>query len=334
MLARRCLLILSLLPTLATADAPATLPTTRPGFVPTPTSLEEVREIQERVQQVIEKGLPATVGIQVGGSQGSGVIVSADGLVLTAGHVSGEPGRDCFVIFPNGKRVAATTLGRNTDIDSGMIRITVPGEYPHVPMGRSADLLQGEWVLALGHPGGFRPGRPPVARVGRVIDQADDAVRTDNTLVGGDSGGPLFDLDGNVVAIHSRIGRSTTSNLHVPIDTYTQAWDRLVAGEAMGGRGWDLLAAAQRGPIIGISGSDDERGCLVESIAPDLPAARAGMKPGDVIVRLNDEPISSLASLQRSLAAVQPGNVVTLQVVRDGQTLTLELRPVPRPRGM
>jgi len=318
---------------LALLSAGALVRAEPPAFVEAPDSVAELRAIERDIRDAVARVLPATVGVQVGASQGSGVIVSRDGLVLTAGHVIGEPGRDCTIILPDGKRVKAKTLGLNRDIVSGLMQTTENVELPFAERGRSSELRPGQWVIALGHPGGYRPGRPPVVRVGRVIDRGDSVIRTDTTLVGGDSGGPLIDLEGRVVGIHSRIGASTTTNLHVPADTYGDTWDRLLAGEAWGGRFGGALGRF-RGPIIGISGADHERGCLVESVAPDLPASRAGLRPGDIIARINGDAVEGLAGLQQLLSRRRPGEELSLEVLRNGELVRVKLAPVARPRGM
>src|SRR5262249_25394639 len=176
---------------------------------------------------------PAVVGIQIGGASGSGVIVSEDGYILTAGHVSGKPDTECEIIFPDGKRVKGKSLGVNRSIDSGMIKITEKGKWPFAEMSRGPKPEKGQWVVSLGHPNGFISGRTPVLRLGRVLNSTDSLVQTDCTLVGGDSGGPLFDLDGKVIGIHSRIGPTITFNIHVPIATYNETWDDLVASKTI-----------------------------------------------------------------------------------------------------
>src|ERR1700758_5501580 len=102
-------------------------------------------------------------------------------------------------------------------------------------MGKSTSLTKGQWVVSIGHPGGFRPNRTPVVRLGRVLEANANLIQTDCTLVGGDSGGPLFDMDGKVIGIHSRIGPAITANLHVPVNTYRDTWDDLANGETLGG---------------------------------------------------------------------------------------------------
>ena len=251
-------LILPLLFSFAFAgDAPVGSKTDPKKEIPTsfsesPTDVAKLRALEQRVEMMLDKAKACTVGVRMGAAQGSGVIISEDGYVLTAGHVSAKPGVDCVLVMPDGKTLKAKTLGRNGSIDSGLIKISVEGKYPFAEMGKSSKLRKGQWVVAIGHPGGFRSNRTPVVRVGR-IPYADPAlIRTDCTLVGGDSGGPLFDLDGKVVAIHSRIGGgSITENVHVPIDTYRETWDRLVASENWGGGiGQQVLVKSAGGKII------------------------------------------------------------------------------------
>ena len=199
--------------------------------VAAPKDLNELRGIEERVEKVVAKVIPATVGVTVGPSQGSGIIVSKDGLVLTAGHVAGKPGQPVTFLFADGKTAKGTTLGIFHCTDAGMMKITDKGDWPCVEKGHSADLKTGSWCVTVGHPLGYQKGRPPVARVGRLLRAEPNVLQTDCPIVAGDSGGPVFDLDGKVIAINSRIGTSTEQNLHVPVDVFTQNWDRLVKGD-------------------------------------------------------------------------------------------------------
>jgi len=257
---------------------PLSLAATAKPISASPESISELKAIEQRVEEVTRTVMPAVVGITVGSGQGSGVIVSPDGYVLTAAHVSGEANIDISLTMPDGRRVKAKTLGLNKGIDSGLCKITEPGEWPYCEIGKSGDLKKGQWVLALGHPGGYRRDRPPVLRLGRILSSTgpNDFIMTDCTLVGGDSGGPLFDLDGKVVGIHSRIGPSTLNNMHVPADTYTQTWDRLAKGELWGER---FAFISSRGPMLGLGGESMEGGgAKITTVAPDGPAAKAGMK--------------------------------------------------------
>ena len=264
-----------------------------------PRSLEDVKALEERVQKVIAKVLPATVGVRIGNSAGSGVIVSEDGLVMTAGHVVGKPGQDVTFFFHDGKTAKGKTLGMFVTADAGMMKITDAGKYPFVELGTSADLKSGTWCVALGHPLGYQPGRPPVVRVGRVLRIREGVIQTDCTLVGGDSGGPLFDLEGRVIGIHSRIAGPTDVNLHVPVDIFRENWDRLLKGdswqEELYGRDSTPVKSAFRSVVaeaarctvrIKCDGQDAALGTIV---GPDgWILTKASELKGNVVCRLAD----------------------------------------------
>jgi serine protease Do len=307
---------------------PSTRPAPPAAVTAAPRTVDDLRQIQSRVQEVIGKVTPATVGVMLGPSQGSGVIVSKDGIVLTAGHVAREPNLDVALVLADGRRVKGKTLGINRTVDGGMIRITTPGEWPFVEVGRSADLRPGHWCIAMGHPGGYRRDRPPVLRLGRVLVNSDRLIDTDCTLVGGDSGGPLFDLNGRVIGINSRIGASAQANIHVPIDTFTVAWDRMLKGEA-----WGAMAGmpAPRGPMLGISGEDHAQGCRVTAITPGSPAQKVGLKAGDVIWRFEDQDKPDLGKLVEMIGRKKVGDEVKFSVLRGDQTLQMAARLASRP---
>ena len=189
--------------------------------------------LQTQIQAVVHKVLPAVVGIQIGGSAGSGVIVSEDGIVMTAGHVVGKPGQKVTFYLADGKTVKGITLGLSATADAGLMKITEPGKWPFVPLGDSASLKPGMWCLAIGHPLGYHPGRPPVVRVGRILQKSESMIQTDCPLVGGDSGGPLLDLEGKVIGINSRIVDPTDVNLHVPVNIFREMWDQMLKSESV-----------------------------------------------------------------------------------------------------
>jgi hypothetical protein len=219
-----------------------------------PMGPDDLRAIEKQVQAVVAKVMPAVVGVRIGPGQGSGVIISPDGYVLTAGHVSGNPGRELHVILPDGRTLKAKALGRNGSMDSGLIKITDKGPFPYVEMGKSSEVKRGQWVIAIGHPGGYRKNRPPVVRIGRVLAAGRSFLRTDCPLVGGDSGGPLFDMTGRVIGIHSRIGLTMNDNIDVPVDTYRQTWDRLARGESWGGMIGQLVYSPGGKTILEVEG--------------------------------------------------------------------------------
>ena len=283
-----------------------------------PESIDDLREIEDRVQALIEKVTECTVALQVGPAQGSGVIVSADGYVLTAAHVSGKPGQPISIRLPDGTHARGRSLGRNRTLDASLIKIEDPARtWPHLKMANLSDLEPGAWCVVTGHPGGFRVDRAPVIRLGRVIYADNRVIRTDCELVGGDSGGPLIDLKGQVIGINSRIGEDTSFNLHVPVSVYERAWDKLVASETF---------SIHSGAYLGVQGEDVEQGVRLTKIYPDEPAARAGMQTGDILRTFEGVPVGSMDDLIELVGEEEPGSRVTVTLVRNGRVIEIEAR--------
>ena len=128
----------------------------------------------------------------------------------------------------------AETLGLVADTDAAMIRITDKGTYPFIDIDRTNSTRLGDWVFALGHSGGFDKTRGSVVRLGRLVRIANSTFQSDCILIGGDSGGPLFDLTGRLVGIHSRVGQQLQVNMHVPMSEFIKNWDGLLKAEFVG----------------------------------------------------------------------------------------------------
>ncbi len=283
-----------------------------------PMSVSDLKLMQERVQKLTEQLTKCTVGVQVGQAQGSGVIVSKDGYVLTAAHVSGEPGREVIFILSDGRTLKGKTLGLNRTIDAGLMKITEGSDFPTVEMGISDVLKEGQWCLATGHPGGYQSDRKPVLRIGRILFNSNETITTDCTLVGGDSGGPLFDLDGRVIGINSRIAGPIESNMHVPVNTFKETWDRMLSGEA-----WGHLLGQE--PYIGIKGDPVATEAKVGHVFPDSPAAKAGLALGDIIQKVNDKPVADFAAFKSAISDHQPGETLKLAVLRGDAVVELKV---------
>lgn len=317
-------------PTLPVGKIGKKLPPPPPAFdKAAPENLADLKVIQEHVKAVVDHVIPATVCVRIGAGSGSGVIISEDGYILTAAHVSGPAGRDVTVILHDGKQVKGKTLGANRGIDSGLIKITTPGVWYHVEMGNSAAVKKGDWCIATGHPGGYKQGRTPVVRLGKILGTTKGAIRSDCTLVGGDSGGPLFDIHGRVIGIHSRIGGTIDANLHVPVDTYKETWEKLAAGEVWGsGLGGPGVAQAW----LGIKGDLDANGCKVSEVTAGSPADKAGLKVDDIITKFGDKKIENFQQLVEMVSRSKIGQRVTLEVRRGEETLRLEVTLAKRPK--
>ncbi len=284
-----------------------------------PNSVADLKAMQERVQKLTEKLMKATVGVQVGQAQGSGVIVSKDGYVLTAAHVSGQPGRDVIFIMSDGKMLKGRTLGLNRTIDAGLMKITEGNDFPSVEMGLSDILKDGQWCLATGHPGGYQSDRQPVLRLGRVLLADNHTITTDCTLVGGDSGGPLFDFDGKVIGINSRIAGPINANMHVPVNTFKETWDRMVKGDA-----WGHLPGND--PVIGIRGDAAVKEAKIGEVFKDSPAAKAGILAGDLVLEANGMAIADFAAFKEIINEHQPGDELRLKIKRGDQEMEIKVK--------
>lgn len=309
-----------------------------------PTSVDELRLMDEHQRMLVQRLLQVTVGLEIGQTQGSGVIVSADGYILTAAHVAGDPDREVRVRMSDGRRLRGRTRGLHRGMDAGLIQIEeLPregaerpaggtGPWPYAEMGTIADLRPGSWCLALGHPGGYQPDRQPAARFGRVLSVSNSVIETDCVLIGGDSGGPLFDMQGHVIGVHSRIGSKLTKNLHVPIHAFRDNWARLARGDA-----WGTLLDLIGRPMIGVLGVKETDAPRIAQVIPASPAESAGLQPGDLVTRFGDEEVRSFDDLKALVARRNPGDEVTVVVVRGSQTREFPLvigaasRPDPAP---
>ncbi len=282
-------------------------------------TLKDLGALEAKVEAVSRKAMPATVALlsEKTESSGSGVITTAAGLILTAAHVI-QGADEITVVFPDGEQVRGKVLGANYSKDIAMVQIEGKGPWPFAEMGESKSLKAGDRVIAMGHSAGFDAARTPPVRFGRVVSQGPgNFLTTDCTLIGGDSGGPLFDLDGKIVGINSSIGVSHANNNHAGIDGFKQDWDRIMAGEAWGQLTMNPFANPEK-PVLGIvmGLSRGNIGVPVEALAPRSPAAAAGLRPGDIITRLDDTNVPNGNQLEQILVKRQAGDKIKISVMR------------------
>ena len=411
-----------------------------------PATLEQLKAMQKHVASLYEQVEPAVVNIQSGMGQGSGVVVTSDGYILTAAHVISIPNRPAMITFPDGTRARAQTLGLLRTLDAGLLKIYAmapkkdssddesdadekeseaeeteeessddeeesedgdeqeeepkedkveaedadvtednddaeedsdeedsdeseePAEegdsedeeegdseeesdsededesdseeaeeetkkkpktkknpfavqddlpsFDYLEIGDSAELNLGQWVLAVGHPGGLDKDRGIVLRVGRInsIDaEADNAyLRTDCTLVGGDSGGPLISMDGSVIGIHSRIGQRLKQNFHVPANDFVDNWSDLM-----------LPMVHDRDARLSI-GFRGKTNVIAEVPRPSM-AARSGLKTSDRIIRVGDQEVYDKLQFDDAVSKLKPFQKVEFEIQRRGKKQVIEV---------
>jgi serine protease Do len=273
-------------------------------------------------------GTGASMSVPVHGL-GSGFIVSEDGLILTNAHVVANAS-DVIVKLTDRREFRARVLGSDPKTDIAVLKVDAH-HLPAVGLGNPADLRVGEWVLAIGSPYGFENSVTVgvVSATGRSLpdDSAVPFIQTDAAINPGNSGGPLFNARGQVVGINSQIYSRTGGfqglSFAIPIDLAMRVEQQIVAtGHAShGALGVEVqevdqaLADAFRLPR--------PAGALLADIQPGSAAAAAGLRPGDVIVKVNDRPIESSGDLPAVVTMAAPGQRLAIDAWRNGQPLRL-----------
>ncbi|WP_162273901.1 S1C family serine protease [Mariniblastus fucicola] len=391
-----------------------------------PTSIDQLKAMQDHVASLYQRVEPAVVNIQSGMGQGSGVVVTSDGYILTAAHVISIPNRSAIITFPDGSRARAQTLGLFRGLDAGLLKIyamvpeasdpskdegkeeaevedadsndgdeeetpeadesddskmdsdknssdedssdedssdtDVPDEqeepesdsgdsesddeedksdaegdseedtgpekvdrfavaddlpsFSYLEIGDSAELKLGQWVIAVGHPGGIDEDRGIVLRVGRIneIKREEDSVyvSTDCTLVGGDSGGPLIGMDGSVVGIHSRIGMQLRQNFHVPSNDFVDNWTALINP-----------VVHDRDPEVNLNFRG--RTNVIASVPRRSLAARSGLRSSDRVIRVGDKEIYDKLQFDDAISDLKPYQQVEFEVQRKGKKTVVDV---------
>ena len=294
-------------------------------------SIEELKERERKVKKVVSELMPTVVAV-VGNDQpatGSGVIINEDGLIMTAGHVTEAAGKELTIIFPDGRSVKGESLGANRTRDAGLARITEEGKWPFAKIGDSKKAKLGEWLIAMGHPGGYDLNRSPPIRLGRLISSGSmGMLRTDCTLVGGDSGGPLFNLEGEVIGIHSSIGGSLAENRHVPSSVFKAGWDRMLAGEIWGSLGMMAAGVNPDRPMLGVRMNDSNGQVTVDKVFPNSPAKRAGIEDGDVILKIDGIAAEQMSDVVDQVSSSSAGDVLEVQIMRDDKEQSFKVKLV------
>lgn len=291
-----------------------------------PVEKDDLLEIQHAVQAHLERVRKATVCVELGDGQGSGsaVIISKDGLIMTAAHVSTGVGREMKVLMEDGTEHKVVSLGLNSDSDAALMQIVGEGEYPYVELERESSTELGDWVFALGHSGGFDQDRGSVVRLGRVIRLEDTTLQSDCKLIGGDSGGPLFNLDGVLVGIHSRVGAELEGNMHVPMGDFMTHWEKMQDGEFLGD-GPFAEKPVKGSAFMGLLLEEVEGGLRIVEFSDDSVVKEAGAMDGDILINISEVAVSTIEAIEEFMTERSAGDWVDLTLLRDDEVVELRV---------
>jgi serine protease Do len=287
-------------------------------------------------------GQPSTREAQ---SLGSGFLISADGYVVTNNHVINPPDSNAeleqvTVTLPDGNEYQAEVVGNDAESDLAVLKISRSEPFPFVKFGNSSAARAGDWVVAIGNPFGLG-GTVTSGIISSVLRSGinggayDRYIQTDASINRGNSGGPLFDMQGNVIGINNAIfspsGGSVGIGFAIPADIASPIVQQLISGEEIL-RGYlgvqiqpmneDLAAA------LGIAAN---RGEFIQGVQPGEAAEQAGLQAGDVVLTVGDKEVTPEQSLSYLVANTAPGTRIPLEIIRDGQRRTVQVNVGRRP---
>ncbi len=266
-------------------------------------------------------------------SLGSGFVISPDGYILTNYHVIKGAER-IIVRLSDRRELDAKVVGKDERTDIALLKVESDRPLPTVKIGSSRDLEVGEWVLAIGSPFGFDHSATAgiVSAKGRSLPSENYVpfIQTDVAINPGNSGGPLFNMDGEVVGINSQIYSRTGGymglSFAIPIDIAMEVVEQLrTKGRVT--RGWlGVLIQDVTRNLAESFGLDKPEGALIAKVLPDSPAARAGLRVGDIIVEYDGHPVPDSGSLPPLVGRTPVGKRVRIRIVRDGRPRTVTVR--------
>ena len=278
-----------------------------------------------------QPGMPGTPREFESHSLGSGFIISADGFILTNAHVV-DSADEILVRLTDRREFKAKVIGSDKRTDIALIKIETPG-LPTVRMGDPDVLKVGEWVVAIGSPFGFENSVTAgiVSAKGRSLPQENFVpfIQTDVAVNPGNSGGPLFNMKGEVVGINSQIysrsGGFMGISFAIPIDVAMDVQNQLKAtGKVSRGRIGVVIQDLSK-ELAESFGLSKAHGAIVNAVEKGGPAEKAGVEPGDVILKFNGKQVTNSGDLPRIVGATKPGSKMTMQVWRKGAIRDLSL---------
>jgi serine protease Do len=274
-------------------------------------------------------------------SLGSGFIISSDGYIITNNHV--VDGADTVTVRLQDRRtLTAKVVGTDSTYDIALLKVTAGGNLPAVTIGDSRSLKPGQWVLAIGSPFGFdyTVTQGIVSAVGRNLGSQDQPatsfIQTDVPINRGNSGGPLFNLQGQVVGVNSQIYSSSGGYqgvaFSIPIDLAMNVVDQLKTKGYVTRGELGVMIKPVDDDVVKALKLDRAQGAIVVSVSPNSAAQKAGLQAGDIILAYNGHAIDQGADLPPLVSMTNPGATVPVKILRDGKEKTIEATIGTMPR--
>jgi len=287
-------------------------------------------------------GAPVTREAQ---SLGSGFIISPDGYIVTNNHVVAAGMRGAVVTsirvtLPDRKEYVAKLIGRDAASDLALLKITAPSALPYVKWGDSAHARVGDWVLAIGNPFGLGGTVTAgiISAVHRVTGQGganDRFIQTDASINQGNSGGPMFDMNGNVIGINSQIFSQSGGNIGIgfaiPAEEARPIIDTLMKGGSVKRGYLGVAIQSMTDDFAAALGLPKNSGEIIARVEPNGPAAKAGVRAGDVVTKVNGTAVTPDTTLSYLIANVAPGDTARLDIIREGKPLSVTAKADTRP---
>ena len=309
------------------------------SFATTADKQIDPKQLQKSIDKVVAKVSAATVEVRNLGRRGNGtfsaVIISPDGYVMSAGHAV-RPNVRYEILLSDGRSFEATGLGTEPHVDMGLIKIDKPRDLPIAELGWSSTIKRDQPCISLGFPGARDKDRGVVVRFGHITDPVTDSGYIQSTCLmePGDSGGPLYDIEGRVIGIHSNINQPLDHNNDVPVDQFRRYWDYLVRAEEF--HDHNVSVGPDFGFELAAGNEHRRRGARsdfakVATVAANGLAAQAGLQQGDRLLSIDGEESKQRREanvlLQRAYTLKKPE--VSLRVKRADSEVTLTL-PLPK----
>jgi serine protease Do len=324
----------------------AVIGATSPALAAKDSGLKAMTELQDVFVDLAEHVKPSVVNISTGNapqprgerfrqrpdspSSGSGVIIDKDGYIVTNNHVVGDAD-EVQVRLLDKRKFTGKVVGRDPDTDLAVVKIESKTALPTVPLGDSSQVKVGQWVVAVGNPFGLEHTLTvgvvsALKRENVNLSRYEDFIQTDASINPGNSGGPLFNIKGEVIGINTAIINFAQGiGFAIPSKMVQDIYPQLIAKGRVS-RGWlGVGIQTVTEELAAQFNLEKEEGVLVNEVFDGEPAQKAGIQPGDIILKVENALVDTPTSLAKAVAALTPGKAATLQILRNGEPRELSV---------